>query len=330
MRGRNAYYDRADLETHRAPVPVISIGNLSVGGTGKTPFVMLVVRRLRELGHRPAVLMRGYAAEKGGTADEAQEYAAAIGDTPVVVNANRVAGARDAAAGGATVVVLDDGFQHRRLPRDLDVVLLDATWPWGAGPLDGWTLPSGMLREPLSGLRRADVVVLTRTEQVAADEIETIERRIRALAPPSQLLRARTEVDRVMGLEEQSVTADQIAAATMLPVSGIGNPASFHALVDGLDARVVEALVFADHHAYNAADMGRIVSHARRHGADLVLTTRKDWVKLAPLWRAHFASAGEGDVALARVEIHTVLDDPDDVFGAELARVAPQDTEHAQ
>ena len=149
MRG-NRYCDTFAFATHAARLPVISVGNISVGGTGKTPLVIEIVRRLRASGRRPAILTRGYAAKRGQTADEVLEYALAVPETPVVVNPDRTAGAETARLEyGADCVVLDDGFQHRWLRRDLDIVVIDALDPWGGERL----LPEGRLREPLHNWR---------------------------------------------------------------------------------------------------------------------------------------------------------------------------------
>ncbi len=143
---RNLYYERARGAVHRAAIPVISIGNLTAGGTGKTPFVVEVVRRLRALERNPVILTRGYAAAPGETADEVLEFRETLPGVAVVVDPDRVRGAETAhEQHGADCVVLDDGFQHRRLGRDLDIVVIDTLDPWGGGLI----LPAGRLREPV-------------------------------------------------------------------------------------------------------------------------------------------------------------------------------------
>ena len=162
---RNWLYDRRLLPVQAAPVPVISVGNLTLGGTGKTPLVAWICRQLIASGLRPAVVSRGYAARKGDTSDEAAELAILLPGVPHVADRDRVSGAATAARLGVHVVVLDDGFQHRRLHRNLDVVAIDASDPFGCGHL----FPRGLLRERVCGLARADAVVLTRATGVDPD-----------------------------------------------------------------------------------------------------------------------------------------------------------------
>ncbi|MBM4022938.1 MAG: tetraacyldisaccharide 4'-kinase, partial [Planctomycetes bacterium] len=162
---RNLAYDRAVLPDHGAAVPVISVGNLTLGGTGKTPLVAWVARRLLAAGHRPAVVSRGYAARPGLPSDEAAELGMLLPDVPHVAERDRMAGVARAVAAGADVAILDDGFQHRRLRRDLDIVAIDASDPFGCDRL----FPRGLLRESRRGLARAGAVVLTRAGGVTPE-----------------------------------------------------------------------------------------------------------------------------------------------------------------
>lgn len=319
MRVRNRHYDREE-SVIRVGAPVFSIGNLTVGGTGKTPLVIELLRKLLAAGRRPAVLTRGYAAAADRAADEVAELQLAMPEVPVVVGADRVASARRALAeGAADCFVLDDGFQHRRLGRDLDIVVIDALAPWGGGRV----LPAGRLREPPDGLRRADVVVLSRANQAAAAALPEIEAEVRRLAPRAALLRTRVVACAVVGADGERVPLEGLAGRVVLPVCGIGNPQTFIRLVEELAARRVEPLVCRDHHAYSAADVAAIANTARRRSADAVLTTRKDWVKLAPLWRDRAAG-----VKLLRLDVRHVIEDEAGVLDAliERALVGARDT----
>ncbi len=158
VRRRNRRYDRRAAAAHSAGVPVVSVGNLTLGGTGKTPMVRWIAQWFHSRGVRVAVVSRGYGSKAGRANDEALELERLLPDVPRLQNPDRVAAAREAAESlGCRAIVLDDGFQHRRIARDLDIVLLDATEPFGFGHV----FPRGTLREPIEGLRRAGVVVLS-------------------------------------------------------------------------------------------------------------------------------------------------------------------------
>jgi len=297
VRARLALYRRGLLAVQDAGAPVISVGNLTAGGTGKTPLVEWVAREVAAAGRRVCVLTRGYGRAEGHRRVVVSDGvglladARAGGDEPrllaerlrglasVVCDADRVAAARWAREVlEAEVFVLDDGFQHLRLRRDLDVVTVDATAPWGGGHL----LPRGRLREPPEGLGRADCVVITRAdlspdvEALRAEAVRLSGGRARVFAS-----RVRTVALRELGGEARAAESDgpavpQPAAA----FCGLGNPDAFfeHLRRDGHDLRL--ALKFPDHHAYTREDLDRVCREAQRGGARALLTTTKDAVKL--------------------------------------------------
>ena len=300
---RNRHYDRSPDAVRRASVPVISVGNITVGGTGKTPMVVQVVRCLRDLGRRPVILTRGYRQQAGQQADEVLVFANELGDeVPVVVDGDRCRGARFAVREHAgDVLVMDDGMQHRRLHRDLNLVLIDALDPWGGGAL----LPAGRLREPLSSLSRADAFIVTRANQVAPEELRAVRDELIARFDRSVWL---ADIE-VCGLESTAgdpPAVSDLAYDTVLPVSGLGNPNTFEQLVGQLAGHTLAPLRYADHHPYGTSDVGDILARARDLGAQRVLTTTKDWVKLRPLWEA------SGDaLPLVAVRVALRLRDPD-------------------
>jgi len=273
VRLRGAMYDRGLLASVEAPVPVLAVGNVSVGGTGKTPVAAWAVAQLRERGAHPAVVLRGY----GG--DEPLVHETLNPGTPVVRDADRVRGARTAHAAGADCVVLDDAFQHRRLARTADWVLVAAE----RFSRTMRVLPAGPLREPLDALARADVAIVTRkiasvTEADAvAERIESVARIGAAVVhlAPSALVDARDGTTR--GLET-------LREARVVAVAAVGEPEAFFAQLRGLGARDVETRPFRDHHAFTPADVAQLVHAAR--AADAVVCTLKDAVKLAPQWPA--------------------------------------------
>ena len=279
---RNAAYGRGLVTVHRGPVPVLSVGNLTLGGTGKTPLVAWMARAVQAAGHRPAIVSRGYGARPGEQSDEAAELAIVVPGVPHVANRDRVAAVRTAAAVGATAVVLDDGFQHRRLARDLDIVAIDATDPFGCGRL----FPRGLLREPVTSLRRAHAVVLTRASSVSAERRAEIRRAVTA-ARGGQSPEVWAEAthrpvalrDHAGGVHDLSRLHGQRIAA----FAGIGNPSAFRATLAGLGAEVAAFTPFADHHAYREYDIASLAQACRQHGADLAVTTLKDLVKVRSL-----------------------------------------------
>lgn len=276
---RNARYDRG-VGVVRAGIPVVSVGNLTVGGTGKTPAAAWIVKRLAERGRRPAVVSRGYggAAGAGPVVVSPSSRCEEVGDEPVllseltrsivVVGSDRAAGVRKASELGADVAVLDDGFQHRRLARDLDVVLLDAAEPFGNGRL----LPAGPLREPPAALFRAGIVVLTRADAAGAADGESS---VRALRLPAPIVRA---VHAPAGF---SIAGGGTAPAPARAVAfaGIARPASFRESLRETGVEVVSFRAFPDHHPYRPAEVLPLFETARREGV-AVVTTRKDRVRL--------------------------------------------------
>jgi len=279
---RNIAYDRGLLAVRGGGVPVISIGNLTLGGTGKTPLVAWAARTLAAAGRRPAIVSRGYGAKPGEVSDEAAELALVVPGVPHVADRDRVAGARAAVTRGADVIVLDDGFQHRRLARDLDIVAIDATDPFGGERL----FPRGLLREPPASLRRADAVVLTRAAAVDAESRAAIRRAvIAARGGDSSMLWAEASHrpvalrDHAGGLHD----LDRLRGCRVAAFAGIGNPAAFRATLTGLGADIAAYTPFADHHAYGDGDLEALAATVRTSGAALAVTTLKDLVKVRRL-----------------------------------------------
>jgi tetraacyldisaccharide 4'-kinase len=283
---RNRRFDRG-RDVHRVDVPVISIGNLTVGGTGKTPCVEYVARLLREHDFQVAILSRGYGVEAGRN-DEAMVLEENLPDVPHYQDRDRVTLARTAIEESESeVLVLDDGFQHRRLARNLDVVLIDATDPWASGYL----LPRGGMRESRKSLRRAHHVLLTRCDAVKPNDLASIVAEVERIAPGLPIGRTiHAPLELLNGSMSQSV--ETLRGKIVGAFCGIGNPEAFRQTLTTLGADVRAFQAFADHYAYTRED----VDGLRRWAAELptdawVATTQKDWVKLRltelsgrPLW----------------------------------------------
>lgn len=272
-----AAYARGLRRSVHLPAPVLSVGNLAVGGTGKTPFTAWLVRHLRSRGRTPGVLSRGYGPRTlGGLSDEGAVLEHLLGPRlPQVEDPDRVRGGRHllAARPDVDVLVLDDGFQHRRLARDLDVVLLDAVDPWGLGRL----LPRGRLREPPAALARAGAVVLTRAERVDGPALEALSAQVARLTRAPVAV-ARTEpVALAVGAERLAPAV--LDGAGVVAVAGLADPSSFEHTLARLGARVLAMHRLADHAGLAPAGWAEVEREAQRLGARYVVLTRKDAVK---------------------------------------------------
>lgn len=277
---RRRLYNELIFCRQRPPVPVISVGNLTAGGTGKTPFVAMLCRLLKGLGRRPAVLLRGYGSADPQKADEALLYARLLPDTGVYAGANRALSVLRAVGDGHDTLVLDDGFQHLRLMRDMDIVLLDATCPFGGG----WPLPAGMLREWPTALRHADLVCLTRSDQVSAGTLELIQERIRLNARNVPVMHCVHRPARLTDLEGRSLPLETLEGRKIAALSGIGRPDVFASTLRSLGAEVCASVNFADHQTYTRESIRAALSRLDRQWTPVV--TEKDAVKLAGLVEA--------------------------------------------
>jgi len=292
----------------RAPCPVISVGNITAGGTGKTPMVEWLVNYLRSVHRRPAVLSRGYRATTGTSNDESELLSQHLGDVPVLTGKDRARSARGALEQKlANCFVLDDGFQHYAMERDLDIVLIDCLFPFGGGHL----LPRGLLREPLRGLRRADAFVLTRSDQVDAVQRRAIRDKLAAIAgggaPAAEAVHAPVDLAGVG--PDGSACAEGLAwlrGRRVLLFSGIGNSLAFEGTAAALGCEAVERLRFRDHHRYFDHELVELGRRAEELRCDAALTTEKDLVKIGMCWKSQVplwalrvrlqVTAGEADL----------------------------------
>jgi tetraacyldisaccharide 4'-kinase len=272
---RNRFYDGGILRVHRLPVPVLSVGNLTVGGTGKTPLVMWLVERALRRGRRPGVLARGYRRVPGARLnDEGEMLERRFPGLLQVQDPDRVRGGRRLVELGADLVILDDGFQHRRLHRDRDVVCLDGRQPFA----DGTLLPAGDLREPRSGLRRASMCLITRAAGLTDEELRARTTWLWQISGRELPVFATEHrpVDLLLQPEGESRPAADLRSRRVVLLSGIARPESFEDTVRGLGAEIVRHLRYPDHHRFRAAELAHAVQLAKEVSAQLLVTEKDD------------------------------------------------------
>jgi len=304
---RNFLYSKGWLTIHRAKATVISIGNITVGGTGKTPLVIWLCNLLRQKNVSCAILTRGYKATQDSRpktqdsrpktqdyGDEPEILATSCPQAKVIVNPDRVAGAAEALDVAwpswprfhlqitgrmpvpPKVLIMDDGFQHRRLARDLDIITIDATQPFGYGKL----LPAGLLREPVTALKRADAVVITRCDQIKEDKLAELEQKLQQINGNMIIARSIHAPISAKSTENKEINLEKLKDKKIFAFCGIGNPDAFFKTIKGLGSELVGSKIYNDHHHYTENDVADTIQQAGRLKADLILTTQKDWSKL--------------------------------------------------
>lgn len=299
VKTRIFFYKKGILKCARLPVPVISVGNITVGGTGKTPVVEYIARYLQAKGKRVAILSRGYAAsirqedsftDKNVCNDEYLLFKENIPDVPHLLNKDRTKGGLEAIERfQAECLVLDDGFQHLRLARDLNIVIIDALNPFGYEQI----VPCGLLREPLKGIKRADMIILSHVDQCSRDKIVVITNRLREIARHIPVIEI---IHKPVCLESAKDTTkldiDCLRGKMVFAFCAIGNPASFRKSIENLGAGIAGFRVFPDHHVYTPSELQELNAAAQNMKPDAIVITQKDRVKIGnnlgiwefPLW----------------------------------------------
>lgn len=283
--------------------PVVSIGNITWGGSGKTPLVVFVAQMLKERGLKPVILTRGYMAgtvassQHNRVSDEAKMLEKALGDVPVLVGPNRIKNAQGfAPKNPVDVFLLDDGFQHWRLFRDLDIVAIDTTNPWG----NGYLIPRGILREPVTSLARASLFVLTKTD-LGKTQVARIKDRLKSLAPGKPVVEAVHQPVRLMNLRSKvPVDLTFLKGKKICSFCSIATPQSFEQTLTFLGADIKQKIPFIDHYHYNNNDVELISRYCHSHDLTTVVTTSKDAVKIGP-----FLPAFQDNIDVFSLEIKT-------------------------
>jgi len=315
---RKWLYSSGVLKTRKLPYPVICVGNLTTGGTGKTPAVIAITRIINNMGNNPpipplekggkggfsvAILSRGYKRKSKApllpvsdgksilatpeeSGDEPYLMASSLKNVPVVVGADRYkSGIYSAEHTGANIFILDDGYQHLQLHRDINILLIDASNPYGNGHL----LPKGILREPLNGISRADCVIITRANEGGKSNIESL---VRKHSHDTPVFYASYKAADITDPDGKSHGDNAINGKKVFIFSGIANPKSFRRSIENIGGKVVGEMSYPDHYWYKSDDLRKIMKEASAVSADAVITTAKDAVRLQGL--DLYDKAGEG------------------------------------
>ncbi|MBR1671631.1 MAG: tetraacyldisaccharide 4'-kinase [Fretibacterium sp.] len=325
------FYRHGLRRVEEPPLPLISVGNLTYGGTNKTPFVEMLALALEERGVRPGIVSRGYSGgqsdvlvlrggvgDRGAAGDEPLLLSRRLPDVPVAVSRRRVGGVRALLGEGVELVIADDAFQHRGLGRDVDIVLIDAACPFGSGRL----IPAGILREPINALSRAGLVVLTKAEQASPEALAELRGLVGRFVPPERVFTSRLEIG---SWDTWDGTLHPCAAPApglrVLAFSAIGSPGSFVRSLTDAGLSAAGECRFKDHHRYSVEDLAALRRTALDRGAEALACTEKDLYNLP---------AGENPVRwgdglpLLIPRVASVLDEPERFFSALTAMLRPQ------
>ena len=297
---RNICFSSGILKQKKLPCTVVSVGNIVVGGTGKTPAVAAIAKLLQNKGLQIAILLKGYKrsnnkeilfvsdgenhlSSQEDSGDEADMLARILPKIPIVVGNKRYSTGQAALKRFDTdVLILDDGFQHRQLARDLDIITIDATQPYGTDAL----LPIGSLREPKTAIQRADFILLTRTDTVS-NQIQSLKKELIRLAPNTPILESIHQPTSLYPLSNKDrhspMSTKDLTGKRLLAVCGIGNPNAFAATLEKFNPDKVELFAFPDHHIYSDSDIQQIKHQMQQHNAEWIITTQKDEQKLIAL-----------------------------------------------
>ncbi len=276
MRVRNFAYEHRLKKIQRLPLPTISVGNLTTGGTGKTPIIRWLAEYFIQHNLTPAILMRGYRSESTGGSDEQKMLQSYLGQKAhIIANPDRKAACAFAEnqSPKPNLVLLDDAYQHRKIHRDFNLLLISAINPLGYNHV----LPRGYLREPLSGIKRADAIVITRANQVSTNELSSLKLQISEIASDIPIYESSHTLTHF--LRNTNLIPIEDLPARHIVFSGIASPQSFYAQFPA----ALATHGFPDHHAYTERDLDRLRASADQHRADILITTEKDWTKLAAL-----------------------------------------------
>ncbi|MBF0215577.1 MAG: tetraacyldisaccharide 4'-kinase [Candidatus Omnitrophica bacterium] len=264
--------------SRRVGIPVISVGNITLGGAGKTPFTITLAEHFISANKQPGILIRGYGD------DEHKMIAWRVPKAKVIVGRDRVSNAIEAKKAGVDVLIMDDGFQHRKLARDMDIVLLNARDPFGNGRL----FPRGILREGKESLKRADIVILNKLDGVRTEDVEKILLEVRTISRSAKIFKAEYSPDSMSDFFGNKHPLQSMRGKKAVIVSGIADPLYFSDMLGALGLDILGKWTFLDHHDYISRDITLITRDAAERGADHIITTEKDYAKLKDMDNREF------------------------------------------
>ncbi len=304
-------YDRQWMRTHWLDVPVVSVGNLTTGGTGKTPMVIKLAEISDELGCNPGIVLRGYGRRGDRESDEVMLYRRELPGKVIAADPDRVEAGKTAISESADVIIADDAFQHRRLGRDLNICLIDACFPFGADKL----LPAGRLREPITEINRADLVIITRCDQIEADALNKIISEIQKITSDVPILRTTHKPIRFIDANGDTYPLETIAKGRIFAFSAIARPESFHRTIRSLEAEIAGSMSFRDHHFFSDDELANINRQAENLNIDYIICSCKDMVKLPNI--------DTGKILALEIEIE-FMDDGETILTEKLRQVVTE------
>ncbi|NQT95441.1 MAG: tetraacyldisaccharide 4'-kinase [Candidatus Omnitrophica bacterium] len=302
IRLRGIFFKTGLLKSYRLKASVISIGNITWGGTGKTPLVEAICRYFSEHGRRVSLLTRGYGEDENRVLSENMDKVSVLAGGDRVKNALKKETESDVG-----LFVLDDGFQHAKIKRDLDIVTINATDPFGTG----FVIPGGILREPISSLKRADIAVITKTNLVTKEEADIVKNKVLKVNPDMDIFESIHQPILLYSNKSQEQPLGYIKGKNICAVSALGDNGSFIKTLKNLGAHIGSEISYMDHHKYTAADLSAIFDSCAKNQIDTLVTTEKDWVKLKKL----IAGPSADNIEILILKIKLRISNEEDFFG---------------
>lgn len=302
LRAIKFFYKLNILKSKKLKSKVISVGNITWGGTGKTSLIALLCRFFEEKNKRHAVLIRGYGQ------DEDRMLKERLPQTLILSGRNRLKNALIAENNyNIDTLILDDGFQHWRIKRDLDIVTINAANPFG----NRCVIPAGILREPLSALKRAEIIVITKVNLIDKKNISDIKNAICNIAPEAEIFEAEHQpVSLAETNKKKEHGLDYIAGRNVCAVAAVGDNDSFFKMLLDLSAQITSKFSFLDHHRYTEYDVENIVDTAKRTNSNAIITTQKDWVRL----KTHFGKKDGCGIEILLLNIAIKIKNEEEFF----------------